>query len=193
MAKFKGIVALKKEDLDALFKTGLVTLEDGTEIAYDSDTVYITEEDVEQIARDRISTDFAEAERQRTLSEGDIIHAKVIYRADGGESLDWGMSGGIFHGSSVSGKDFTKGKKLICFLRCGSQRPVVEIDLTAPSTIVGADSVYNGTACAYYVESLGHLLISINVSNDKTSLAVEAKYSLQSSSDFCIYQIVEEY
>lgn len=44
MAKFKGIVALKKEDLDILFNTGSVTLKDGTILNYADDVVYVTED-----------------------------------------------------------------------------------------------------------------------------------------------------
>lgn len=42
MAKFKGIVALKKEDLDTLFQNGFVIV-NGTRIDYDENTVYVTE------------------------------------------------------------------------------------------------------------------------------------------------------
>ena len=46
MAKFKGIVALKKEDLNTLFKNGSVTLSDGKVIEYGDDKVFVTEENV---------------------------------------------------------------------------------------------------------------------------------------------------
>lgn len=44
MAKFKGIVALKKEDLDTLFQNGFVIV-NGTRIDYDEGTVYVIEDD----------------------------------------------------------------------------------------------------------------------------------------------------
>lgn len=113
---------------------------------------------------------------------------EVIYDMDSGSPLDWGKTGGIANGGSVSGKDFSKYKRLRCYLRCGSQFPVVEVDLTAPSRILSGGN-YNGTDNSYYVESLGQLLVSITVSGDKTSISVSAKYSSQSANDFLIYRI----
>lgn len=114
---------------------------------------------------------------------------EVIYDMDGGSPLDWGKTGGIVNGTTITGRDFSKYKRLRCFLKVGSQMPIVEIDLDVPDRIMSAGDVYNGTDNAYYVESLGQLLISINVSKDKTSIEAGVYYSSLGNSTYFIYKI----
>ena len=75
--KFNGFKCLTEEQLDTLFKTGSVETKDGI-IEHSDGDVYVTPEDEEQRAKDRISIAFAESERARVEKEGAIVHEDDI-------------------------------------------------------------------------------------------------------------------
>jgi hypothetical protein len=106
-------------------------------------------------------------------------------------SKDWGYSAGIPSDTSITGKDFSKYKRLVgVFGEAGNAQWEVQVDLTLPTNYnsdlyVGYNS-FSVTDSAFSSQMLSKLG-SLEVKNNKTTLKVHSGYSYNGNSTFTVY------
>lgn len=127
---------------------------------------------------------FAESERQKSETDGAIVHEKeiadvehiqVIYDKDSTDSnINWGKTSGIGHKLEVTGKNFSKYKKLKVLADMVWAKGIVEVDLTKFNTeagvYFGSQNLMAGKHPQYGIYFYSTI---IGVNNQKTSITPE--------------------
>jgi hypothetical protein len=119
------------------------------------------------VTRNEFNTQIAKVER-----------VEVIYdNSSNNININWGQTGGIYSGTTISGKDFSKYKKLRCLFGHSS---TITVDLTMPF-----DGVYiaNNVNKLKYKNALNLKWGEVQVNAEKTALTFYGGAQEGSSSD----------
>ncbi len=149
---------------------------------------------------------FAESERQKSASDGAIVHVEqiadvehieVLYDKTSSDSnVNWGKTSGIYGGDVISGKDFSKYKKLIVYSYSLACILTTIIPLTSHNiTLITGSYVGCNTGLSYDTSDLQCIKCSVNSS--KTDFTVDAiglfntsGFSLRNETDgYLVYKI----
>ena len=96
----------------------------------------------------------------------------VVYDMSGGSTLDWGYPSGIPEGY-VTGKDFTKYKKLIVYWQTNYICGTCEIDLTKDMIVYPGAYSGSSTGCSWDGNQVFYGGIVCFVKDNKTTLACD--------------------